>query len=277
MRFKRNIITISGKKVFYLENNNAQKEVIVLLHGFPGTHTGLLDLANYLGNEYRVILPDLPACGQSEPLKKESNLKNYSDWLNDFLKHISVRKAIIIGHSFGARLALTFNVNYPDQVAQLVLITPMVEVSGLITRLSSLYYIIAEMLPTRLQKELISNKYYKEAIDVILFKSMGIKKRHMLTKRGIRELKNVNVRVHAELFNEFYKFSLIPIGKKIKTKSLIIAGDLDEIAPLNSVRKFASQSHAFELKVVKRAGHFVPLEKPLAIAKIIKSWLAHYS
>ena len=84
MNFKKNLIKINGQKTFYWEKNPAQKKVIVLLHGFPGTHDGMIDLASKLGN-YRMIIPDLPACGMSDCLEGKHNLKNYTEWLKDFL------------------------------------------------------------------------------------------------------------------------------------------------------------------------------------------------
>ena len=85
MKFKKNITAVNGCKTYYWEKNQGQNKTIVLLHGFPGSHQGLIDMANGLGN-YRIIIPDLPACGLSEPLKEKHNLENYSQWLNNFLK-----------------------------------------------------------------------------------------------------------------------------------------------------------------------------------------------
>src|ERR1035437_11087681 len=100
MKFKKKLVIVNNRKAFYWEKNTEKKQVIVLLHGFPGSHEGLVDMANGL-KDYHLIIPDLPACGLSDPLSEKHNLENYSKWLEDFLKSLFIDSAIIIGHSFG--------------------------------------------------------------------------------------------------------------------------------------------------------------------------------
>lgn len=173
MKFLKNVVIINGQNFFYWEKNKKIKETIVLLHGFPGNHMGLIDLANYLGNDYHIIIPDLPACGQSEALKVIHNLKNYSAWLNLFLENLFINQAIIIGHSFGSRVALFFSVNYPEKVKKLILITPVLEVNGFIARIASIYYRIGEVLPKYLQKYGCLINFLKKR-EIIFFLSLLI-------------------------------------------------------------------------------------------------------
>ncbi len=273
MKFKKNIITIKNRRFFYLDNN-VPKKVIILLHGFPGNHMGLVELANCIGEgDYRLIIPDLPACGFSEPLKKKHNLKNYSDWLNEFLESLSISEVIIIGHSFGSRIALVFTNHYPEKVKKLVLITPVLKVDGLYSRIISIYYGITGILPKYLQKTMLSNGFGKKMGDKIIFKSADPKIHKEIINRDIKEIKNLKPQVSIEIFDEFYKFSLIPVGKEIKNDSLIIAGELDEISPLSPIKELARQLSNVKLEIMKNCGHLVPLEKPKATASIIKKWI----
>ncbi len=273
MKLKNNLVIINGRKFFYWEKNRKNKQVIVLLHGFPGNHMGLVDLANYLDNEYRIIIPDLPACGQSESLNGIHNLKSYSNWLNSFLESLSINKTIIIGHSFGSRVALVFAANYAKNVEKLVLITPVVEVDGFIARVATLYYKIAEVLPNYLQKIMLSNGFGKKMGDIIIFKPANPKIHKKIIDRDVKELKKLNQKVIIEIFNEFYKFKLIALGKRIKTESLVIASDKDEIATLKSVKILAGNIDKVSFEIMENSGHLVPLEKPSATAKIILHFL----
>jgi pimeloyl-ACP methyl ester carboxylesterase len=273
MSFKKKITTIDGQKTFYWEKNPEKKEIMVVLHGFPGSHGGLLDMANGMG-KYRFIVPDLPACGLSEPLKDKHNLENYSKWLKGFLESLSIEQPIIVGHSFGSRLALVFSGANPEMIRKLVLITPVVKVEGLIARFVSIEYRIAKILPQHLQKSWLSNRVHFNLGHKIIFKSAGIKKRQKLIASDRDELGRLNPQVNIELFDEFYRFSLIPVGQKVKTESLVIAGELDEIAPLASVRKLAEQLSNSQFVIMKNCGHIVVAEKPLTVAKIILNWLS---
>src|SRR6185436_4860408 len=55
---KMNTIAVNGVRSYYWERNPAGREVVVILHGFPGNHMGLVDLAEELDQKYRIIVPD---------------------------------------------------------------------------------------------------------------------------------------------------------------------------------------------------------------------------
>jgi pimeloyl-ACP methyl ester carboxylesterase len=273
MKFKKKTIKINNRKFFYLDNNIASPKVIILLHGFPGNHMGLIGLADRIGNDYRTIIPDLPACGLSDILEGKHNLKNYSQWLNDFIEKLSIDEAIIIGHSFGSRIALVFANYYPKKVKGLVLITPVLKVDGLLNRIISAYYGITGILPEYLQKIMLSNGFGKKMGDKIIFKSSNPKIHKEIIKRDIEEIKKTKPRVSIEIFDEFYKFSLISISREIKKDSLVIASDSDWVSPLGPIKELVRQLSNVELRIMKKCGHLVPLEKPKTTAFVIKKWL----
>ena len=119
MKFKKKKIVINGAEVFYLEKSHARGIPMIFLHGFPGRHKGLVGVAKNFPDR-RIVIPDLPACGASEPLPVAHSLKNYAVWLNDFLAALSIKRAIVVGHSFGARVALRFAVDHPRKIERLV-------------------------------------------------------------------------------------------------------------------------------------------------------------
>ncbi len=64
MNVTEHTITLHGKKALYWKHESAKKGTIVFLHGFPGNHQGLMDLATELAKYYTIIMPDLPGCGK---------------------------------------------------------------------------------------------------------------------------------------------------------------------------------------------------------------------
>ena len=272
MIFKKNTITIEGRKFFYWEKNHSHKQAIVVLHGFPGNHRVVMDMAKRLGNA-RIIIPDLPACGESESLKNEHILKNYTEWLEGFLNSISVESAIVIGYSFGSRIAITFSALHPEKVQKLVLITPVVKPDSIIANLASLEYEIAEKLPVYMQKTWLSNKIYHGASNFIIFKSASKKRRQYLISNDAKEIKRLDPKANLELFDEFFRFDHISKGSKITIKTLVIAGDKDEIATVGSVEKLCERFPNYELKVIKNSGHIVVAERPKRVARIISDFL----
>lgn len=272
MKFKKKATTIGGKKIFYWQKNQHKKQAVILLHGFPGSHRGLVEMANGLKN-YHLIIPDLPACGESQSFDAKHNLESYSVWLKSFLEHLSLDSVVIIGHSFGSRIGLVFSDHYPEKVNRLVLITPVVKVDGLVARLVAIDYGIARFLPQYMRKSWLSNRFYNGVAHKIIYESASPKRRQTLIARDAQELKRFNPQISIEMFDEFYKTNLIPLGERVKAVTLVIAGDKDLIAPLGSVRELASRLIGAEFIIMKNSGHIVVAEKPLTTAKIISRWL----
>jgi len=273
MKFQKNIIDVGGCKVSYWEKYSEHKETIILLHGFPGNHAGLIDLANNLGNQYRLIIPDLPACGKSSPLQQVHTLQHYADWLHASLRMLDIKNPIIIGHSFGSRVALVYATHYPSHLKKLVLITPVVTLNGIIPHIASLKGFIAKLLPDYMRRRWLSNKLYQYAVKMVIFKSASKKRREEITNIDIQESKNMDVKATIEIFDEFYRSNLLPLAKKIATPCLVIAGDKDQVATPASIKRLVAESDVFSLYMLEKSGHLLPLERPKLTASIIQSWL----
>jgi pimeloyl-ACP methyl ester carboxylesterase len=56
---------------------------------------------------YRLLAPDLPGFGGSQPPAKAWDVTDYANFLDDFLKKLRITDvSLLIGHSFGGRIAL---------------------------------------------------------------------------------------------------------------------------------------------------------------------------
>lgn len=272
MKFKKKLVTINHKKVFYWEKNKSEKLAVVFLHGFPGSHKGIIEMADKIEN-CRLIVPDLPGCGESDPLKEKHILKNYAKWLNDFLDTLLVEKIVVVGHSFGARLALMFGIYYSKRVEKLVLITPVTKADSLIAKLATIDYNFTGFLPPYMQKAWLFNPIYRKAKNIFIYESSSVKRRKHLISIEDDEIKKVNARANIELFNEFYQNKSILLRGKINIKTLIIACDKDQIATLNSVKELYNRFTYAEIKIMKNSGHLVVPERPSAVGNIVNKWL----
>ena len=275
MRFQKKELLINGRSVAYWEKNPSQKEAIVFLHGFPGSHKGLIDMANAF-SKYRLVIPDLPACGESQPFSDNHKLETYAEWLNMFFKKLGLKNVVLVGHSFGARVGLYFSSCHKNMVQKLVLITPVTRVEGLIARIASLNYKVAEYLPRSLQKKWLANPVYRTAGHMIIFKTSSKKRRQYLIANDVKEFNKLDPKATIELFEEFYSSNLVSLGESVRAETLIIAGERDEIAPLNSVVDLAKHIKRSKLVVMKNEGHIVVAESPLSTASEIKKWLGKF-
>jgi pimeloyl-ACP methyl ester carboxylesterase len=99
---------------------------VVLLHGAGSNLEDMhLALGERLAASYRVILIDRPGLGFSARKRGEGSSPAFqAAVLRDVLDRLGVDRAILVGHSWGGTLALTFALDFPDRAAGLVIIAP---------------------------------------------------------------------------------------------------------------------------------------------------------
>jgi pimeloyl-ACP methyl ester carboxylesterase len=119
---------------------------IVLLHG---AGCNIEDMRLALGEKFaarhRVILIDRAGLGWSERAGVNGSSPAYqAAMLRAVLDRLDVERAVVVGHSWGGALALTFALDYPERVAALALLAP--PLYPLLRRMTLLYTILATPL-----------------------------------------------------------------------------------------------------------------------------------
>ena len=73
-----------------------------------------------LASRHRVIAPDLPGHGQSGLLHENPDLDDFVTVMADLIDALGLAPVLVVGHSFGAMIALGLALDHPDRVASLV-------------------------------------------------------------------------------------------------------------------------------------------------------------
>jgi pimeloyl-ACP methyl ester carboxylesterase len=115
-------LEVNGVRLHYVERGSG--DPLVLLHGNGSMiqdfeSSGLVDLA---AKNYRVIVFDRPGFGHSE---RPRNVVWTPDAQAELIKHalarLGVSRAVVLGHSWGASVAVALALKYPGLVRGLVL------------------------------------------------------------------------------------------------------------------------------------------------------------
>lgn len=111
-------MTPSNTQVLNAPSNIPMRDV-VLLHGW-GINRGVwLSLLPYLPSTWRIHLLDLPGYAGSNPVASN----RIEDWIGHLLRQAPER-AVWVGWSLGATLALQAAMEFPDRIDKLCLISP---------------------------------------------------------------------------------------------------------------------------------------------------------
>ncbi|HEY5189156.1 MAG TPA: alpha/beta hydrolase [Solirubrobacteraceae bacterium] len=118
-------IEVGGEPVFY-RRAGAGDPPAVYLHSAPTSSDDWLELLAHTGG----VAPDLPGFGRSaKGGHLDYSLPAYVAFLTAFLDAVSVDRVALVGHGWGAAVALAFAQRHPERVRQLVLIdaVPLLE------------------------------------------------------------------------------------------------------------------------------------------------------
>jgi pimeloyl-ACP methyl ester carboxylesterase len=113
-------VQVSGKRLRVW--NGGTGPALLLLHSAYGdAELSWEPVWDELGASFTVIAPDLPGFGASEPLEQPS-LAAMAKAIKELLDVQKVDRAIIVGNSFGAAIAIEFALSYPERALCIVLV-----------------------------------------------------------------------------------------------------------------------------------------------------------
>lgn len=98
---------------------------MVLLHGMSASADSFREIMAILAPDFYMLAPDIPGFGYSGNVEPYS-IPRLMQWLDAFFEAVSLDEAIMVGHSFGGALNVSFALEQPERVNCLVLLAPSV-------------------------------------------------------------------------------------------------------------------------------------------------------
>ena len=106
-------------ELYYQEKGSG--EPLILLHGNGENSTYFEKQVDYFQGRYRVIVLDTRGHGKSPRGTKPFAIEQFSCDLYDFMRLHEISKAVILGFSDGANIAMKFAMRHPNMVKALIL------------------------------------------------------------------------------------------------------------------------------------------------------------
>ncbi len=105
--------------LYYREKGD--KEPFILLHGNGEDGTYFKYQIEYFSDRYRMFALDTRGHGKSKRGDAPFTIKQFAKDLNVFMDNLGIERAIILGFSDGANIAMEFVLKYPHKVKALIL------------------------------------------------------------------------------------------------------------------------------------------------------------
>lgn len=95
---------------------------LLLAHAGPGSSAGLVPLIRQLGQHRRVIAPDMPGNGDSEPLTMAAPaIEDYVERFVELLDRLGIEQVDFCGQHTGAHIGCELAIRHPHRVRRLML------------------------------------------------------------------------------------------------------------------------------------------------------------
>ena len=246
------------------------RPVLILLHGFASSLHTWDDWAPTLSLHHRVIRYDLPGAG----LTGTDPSGDYGDAramqvLLALMGRLGVRRATLIGHSMGGRLAWKMAAEHPDRVDRLVLIAP----DGFPTPGSAdgkgfdvPWYagVVKDVLPRSLLAQGLKAAYADPS--VALTEARLTRYHDLLRAPGVRG-------ALIERLRQLRPQDPTPLLKRIAAPTLLLWGELDAMIPATNAADYRRAMPDAQVVVLPGVGHVVQEEAPAASLAAVLAFL----
>jgi len=231
---------------------------LLILHGWGGSSDTWVKVIDILKTHFQIICPDLPGFGKSSPPPFAWKLDDFKLWLNDIFNKFSIEKAILLGHSFGGRVAVKFSLSFPEKVEILVLCAS----AGIKTKMGIKERII--FLSSFLGKKIFS------FAPVSPFEGIARKVFYFVIRN--KDYAKASKRMR-EIMKNVLKEDLLLELSQIKNKTIIFWGEKDKILPLPQAYLFYRSILNSQLFILPDIGHSPNLQNPKLFAEVLISAL----
>lgn len=197
-------------------------------------------MTGYLNTSFKVYSIDLPGFGLSE-VGVPPSVEELADIIHEFVVKLDITDPIMLGHSYGGRIAIVYAAKY--QVNKLVLVSS----AGLKQKL-----------------------HFSKRLKIRIYKLF--KKCNLPVKMGSTDYKNAD-NVKRIMLVKAVNQDLSCFMKQINCETLLLYGTKDNVTPLSEgykIKTLIKNSYLIELE---ECGHFPYIERPNYFNLILMSYL----
>ena len=251
---------------------------VVLIHGMVNSSRHWEAVAMRLADDYTVVAPDLIGHGDSATPRGDYSLGAHAASIRDLLTAIGIDRASIVGHSLGGGVAMQFFYQFPQRTERLALVSsgglgpevsPMLRtaalpgVSGLLA-LAAHRRVVGglDRAADRMRRRGTGGVYLQAVARALRPLSQpGAREAFVQTLRSVIDVRGQRVSARDRL----YLLDSMP--------TLIAWGERDNTIPVaHGLATHEAVPHS-RFETIPGAAHFPHLEKPDALAAILRDFL----
>lgn len=249
-------IIIDGLRLCYEECGRPDAHPVVIMHGWGCDHTTVASVRDILKEGMHVYNLDLPGHGKSQEPDEPWGIERFTTLVEKFIRIQGIADPVLIGHSFGGRIAILLSSR--NTISKVIL----VDAAGIKPRRSLQYYI-----------KVYSYKAMKRLLPALFGKSLGSRLLDSYRgKAGSADYRSSSPMMRAVMsrcVNEDLKHAM----PSIKASTLLIWGEDDTATPLSDAKTMERLIPDAGLVCFPGCGHYSFLDNPIGFRAVVLEFL----
>lgn len=245
-----------GVDMFYTVEGEGSP--VILMHGWGCTHETVMSIERICLLKHRVYNVDFPGFGKStEPQYGEKvwGVDDYTRIIEELVSRENIEKPILIGHSFGGRVAIVYaSRNIVDKVV-------LIDAAGVRPRRGFKYYY-----------KVYSFKIVKWLLRLLLGKKAEHHIEKIRNKRGSSDYAGSSPmmkRILSRVVNE----DLCHMMPSVSAPTLLIWGENDTATPIKDAHRMERLIPDSGLVSFPGCGHYSFLDNPVGFSAVLDSFI----
>ncbi len=268
IEIKSEELIVEANGIKFLVNKVGTGVPVLVIHGGPGySHNYFLPHLETLAQDFQFIFYDQRGCGKSSfPSDSAFKMENYVSDLTELINALKIDTVNILAHSWGGLIALNYASANSDKINKLILSNCLAVNSTFHEQTLEKKNAKRSEQDTKEWVEVIMSNEYKTGNADAVKKAFVLNEKYNLAKpenyesvftkmdfsvNAQKQMKLVEGLSERYLFN----YSLESILPSVQTKTLIIAGDLDNI-PFDATQLLQDNLKNSEFVVIKNSCHY---------------------
>lgn len=277
------LLPVPGGKVWCRHDGGPDDATVVALHGGPGCPSDYLFALQRLTPDYGVVWYDQLGCGRSElGTAADYRLQRYLDELEAVLDGLGLARVALLGHSWGAMLAVDAALRWPHRFTGLILWSPCLSMArtraDMARLVATLPPAVRDVLTTHERQGATDHPAYQAAALVFYQRylcrltpwpaALRLAQQHWGTDAYRTMWGPAEFRPSGNLAD----YEREPELPNLRVPALLLCGRHDEITPAATAH-YASLIPGARLRVFPDSAHLALLEEPDAFLAAVTGFL----
>ncbi|MEC9490068.1 MAG: alpha/beta hydrolase [Halanaerobiales bacterium] len=247
---------INGLKINYQLDGNSD-ETIVILNGIMMSSSSWEDFVSiYTKKDFQILRMDFRDQGDSDKYRENYDISIHVNDLKALLDELRIEKVHLLGVSYGAMVAMLFELKYPEMIKSMVLSNTEAKVTDFLKSISDVWEIAAASND--------GHKFFKLSMPFIYSDYFYNHHLDWLQKREdqLAQILDKNwYEALIRLSKSSKNFDIFDQISNISSPTLLIAADRDILTPVKEMEKMKLEIPDSKMLIIKNAGHAAFYEK----------------